>query len=133
MLPTSIYREHSTATRHQPCTKQQTKYVLTRARQPKQADRVGESYHIQLAAKRAKKSKSARRVYTATHNSAEAGVMREGQFSSLSNLDKIRAGPSDSRNISASNFCVMVEHDFKNQFGRVVLHDNTKKRRVDLF
>ena len=38
--------KHSTAQCNQPCTKQQTKYVPIRARQRKQADRVGESQHV---------------------------------------------------------------------------------------
>ena len=38
--------QHSSAQHNQPCTKQQTKYVPIRARQRKQADRVGESQHV---------------------------------------------------------------------------------------
>ena len=47
MLSLRIYRKHSTAQRNQPCTKQQSKYAPIRARQRKQADRVGESQHVE--------------------------------------------------------------------------------------
>ena len=40
---TASTAQHSTAQRNQPCTKQRSNYVPIRARQRKQADRVGES------------------------------------------------------------------------------------------
>ena len=46
MLSLSIYRKHTRARRNQPCTNQQRNYVPTRARQRKQADRVGEREHV---------------------------------------------------------------------------------------
>ena len=46
MLSSSIYRNHSSVQRNQPCTKQQSKDVQTRTRQRKQADRAGESQHV---------------------------------------------------------------------------------------
>ena len=48
---TSIYREHSTAQRNQPCTKQQSKDVPIRAPQPKHAYRAGESLEPACRAK----------------------------------------------------------------------------------
>ena len=66
MLSSSIY--HSTAQRNQPCTKQRSKYVPIRVRQPKQADKAGESQHAvehlfaarNVFSKSTKKSESAR-------------------------------------------------------------------------
>ena len=46
VLPTSIYREHNTAQRNQARAKQNIKYVRIKARQRKQADRLGESQHV---------------------------------------------------------------------------------------
>ena len=56
----------STAQRIQPCTKQHSKYVPIRARQRKQADRVGSSQHVEVCvqlavfSKRTKKNEFAR-------------------------------------------------------------------------
>ena len=90
-LSSSICRKHSAARRNQPRTKQQSKYVTTRARQRKQADRVGRRALTQLAAfsRRTKTSKYSRQKCTTTHKTAEARVIHEG-LASISNLSKIQ-------------------------------------------
>ena len=47
---------------------------------------------------------------------------------------RIRAGSRKSRNISGSSFCAQIEEELEYEicFGRVVLHDHTKKRTVPL-
>ena len=42
----NIYLKHAAAHHNQPVTKQENKYVMTRARQRRQADRVGEGQHV---------------------------------------------------------------------------------------
>ena len=90
-LSSSICRKHITARRNQLRTKQQSKYVTTRARQRKQADRVGRRALTQLAAfsRRTKTSKYSRQKCTTTHKTAEARVIHEG-LASISNLSKIQ-------------------------------------------
>ena len=88
--PASTSAGHSTAQRNQPCTKQRSTYVPIRARQRKQADRVGKSQHVvellqlDMFSNPANKSKSVEAKKNYDHKKLVM-MMREG-FALVPNL-----------------------------------------------